>query len=329
MNSTVRHDDPAWSDCHTEPWLTVIMPAYCAEKWIDLSLRSIEAEGQDGIEVLVIDGSPTGATADMARAYADRLNVRVFERPDLTMWHSKTNFAVGIASARHVCLLCVDDLWLPGRAAAMRRWITNDPGMSLHLAPCTIIDQTGRTLGVWRCPLPAETPLPSAQIMQRLLIQNFISSPAPVFRKDAWIASGGLDESLWYTADWDLWLKLAATGQVLYHSDITTAFRIHGGSLTASRAGDIADFTRQMHMVLDRHLGRMPVGSDNIERVARASIDINVALAEASSGKLAGLVRAALTFLGLGPAGMQRYWRDSRILDRVAPRVIAKLRGTL
>ena len=50
-------------------------------------------------------------------------------------------------------------------------------------------------------------------VVERLLVQNFISMPAPLFSREAAIRVGGLDEDLWYTADWDFWLKLAAVGQ--------------------------------------------------------------------------------------------------------------------
>jgi hypothetical protein len=263
----------------------------------------------------------------MARKYSDRLHIKVFERPDLSSWQAKTNFGVEATQSTHVCWLGVDDLWLPGRAAAARAWIESAPAAPLHLAPSAIIDQDGRRLGVWRCPLPAEGDLRWPFVTERLLVQNFIGAPAPVFRKDAWLACGGLDETLWYTADWDVWLKLAAHGPVRYHDNVTTAFRIHRDSLTATGSRDIAEFGQQMRTVLERHLNDSSGYSRSIERIARASITVNTALALASAGDLSGLPGAAFAFFRLGPFGMRRYLRDSRIMERVAPRLRAKLGG--
>ena len=188
-------------------------------------------------------------------------------------------------------------------------------------------DRSGRRLGVWRCPLPPDRAIPSAEVLGRLLVQCFISTPAPVFRKDAWLACGGLDEALWHTADWDMWLKLAALGPVLYHDSVTTAFRVHGGSLTMTGSRDISDFTQQLEIVLDRHLPELTVGSESVVRRARVSIAVNTALASASAGNPKLLPHAASELLGLGPSGIYRYLRDSRIVERVAPRVRAKLTG--
>jgi hypothetical protein len=318
-------------DFVSKPWISVIIPSYCGERWIDSALSSIAAEGAEGVEVLVIDASPTGATLKIAETYSNRLRLRAFDRRDLMSWQAKTNFGAEVAAASHLCWLGVDDVWFPGRAAAVRSWIHADPEAPLHLAPAAIIDRSGRKLGAWRCPLRSGGKLTSAYVTERLLVQNFVAAPAPVFRKDAWLACGGLDESLWYTADWDIWLKLASLGSVLYHDPITIGFRIHAESLTVTGSREAAAFEQQMQIVLERHLPKLASASNTLARIARASIAVNAALAATSTSKGKGkgrqLFRAASQVLRLGPSGFYRYLRDSRIIERVAPRLRAKLTG--
>jgi GT2 family glycosyltransferase len=307
-------------------WLSVVIPCYGGERWIAASLASIAEEQPGGVEVILVDGSPTSTSRDIAQCHLPSL--RVVVRPDLSSWQEKSNFGVEIAGSQHICWLGVDDVWLPGRLAAVRAWIESYPRASLHLAPSAIVDSRGRVLGTWRCPLPAEVELSTVQVTQRLLVQNFVAAPAPVFLKDAWLECGGLDKNLWYTADWDLWLKLIAVGPVYYHDRVTVGFRIHKESLTMSGSRDLADFSAQMCVVLDRHLGGAK-GSDPVERAARASIAVNSALAAAAIGESAYLLPAVLRVLRLGPAGIGRYLRDSRIMERVVPRIRAKLTGAI
>jgi glycosyltransferase involved in cell wall biosynthesis len=312
------------------PFLTVVMPAHCGERWIEATLDSLAAEATPDIEVIVIDGSPDSGTANLVRRYADRLSLELIPRFDLNNWRTKTNFGVERAKASHVCMLCQDDLWLPGRAAAIRRWIDEAPDAVLHLAPTAIVDHKGRSLGIWRCPLPSDTVAPSALVLERLLVQNFIASPTPVFRRDAWLACNGLDVDLWYTADWDVWLKLARQGPVRYHDFVSAGFRIHNESMTMSGSRDPADFESQMRIVLDRHVGQLtPARSAPVVRAAQASIKVNIALAAASGGSLGALGNAAAQLLLLGPLGLHRYLRDSRLFERVVPRLRAKLSGAL
>jgi len=310
------------------PWLSVIMPTWCGERWIGTALQSIAEEQTKGIEVLLLDSSPTSATVDIARCYMDRVDLQVFVCPDLPMWQAKTNHAVAIAAADHVCWLHQDDVWLPGRAAAVRAWIAADPNAALHLAPSAFIDDKGRRSGVWRCPLPAGRVLEAKLVRRRLLVQNFISAPAPVFRKQAWLDCGGMDQQLWYTGDWDIWLKLAASGPVIYHDQVTSGFRVHQHSQTAIGSRNLTDFARQMQVVLDRHLPQV-CGDRITERAARASVAINTALAAAGAGQIGSLWRALDEIVRLGPAGTYCYLRDSRVLERLLPRVLARARQAL
>lgn len=311
-----------------KPFLSVVMPVHEGAAWIGATLDSLAAEPTDGLEIIVIDSSPTSATAAIVERFVHQLPLRLLQRRDLGQWQTKTNLGVELAAADHVCILPSDDLWLPGRVEAARHWLADAPEAALHLAPTAIVDRNGRRMGRWNCPLPADEVLGAEFLLERLLVQNFVSVPAPVFRRSAWLECGGLDERLWYTADWDIWAKLASTGPVTYHDQITTAFRVHGSSLTVTGSRDASEFRSQMQIVLERHLHRLPASSRRrVEPAARASISVNVLLAAASGGNLRALVRATGVVLSLGPIGMRRYLRDSRLRERTVSRLRAKLTG--
>ena len=165
--------------------------------------------------------------------------------------------------------------------------------------------------------------LQPAQVVERLLVQDFLASTAPVFKASAAIAAGPLDESLWYNADWDFWLKLAGAGETVYHPVPLSSFRVHRGSQTMTR---IEEFGMQYHLVLDRHLPLWEGVLPNISAVARAarfSADVNIAFARWATGGPSGISRLMGRFLMLGPTGWRRYLRDSRIVERVVSRLRA------
>lgn len=310
-----------------KPWLTVIMPTHEGQNWIAPSLGSLIENGSDGIELLVLDSSSTAETLTAVAQFADRLAIRVIDPGNHVMWHAKTNLGVHEAQADHVCWLHQDDMWLPGRSAAIRRWIAADPDAALHLGNSLIVDRAGRTMGNWKCPFDDEGTLRPDLLLERLLVQNFVAAPAPVHRRDAYLAVGGLDETLWYTADWDLWLKLQGAGRVCFHPEVTAAFRIHGSSLTVSGSRNAADFREQMQIVLERHLPRVLARAGPVRRASTASIEVNTALAAASGGDLTQLLSAARALIALRPTDWLRFLRDSRLIDRLMPRVRARLSG--
>ena len=313
------------------PFLSVVMPSFKGAQWIAGALESVRSEAETGIEIIVVDGDDDGATEQVVDRFRDQLQIRYFHRPDLTSWQAKTNFAVAEAAADYIAMLHVDDLWLPGRAAAVRSWIAGNPAAVCHLSPSRLIDLAGRKIGTWRCPFePSSQPLHRDDLIERLLVQNFISCPAPVISRAAWRAVGGMDETLWYTADWDFYLKLAAAGPVVYHSEALTAFRIHGSSLTVSGSRNATDFEQQMQIVLDRHRSLLsPAAADRTLRLARKSIAINTDLAIAAAGSRTALLSAFRHLLTLWPRQLLNYWQWSRFGERVIPRFRLRLAGRM
>src|SRR5215210_3026149 len=128
------------------------MPSFKGASWIGGALESIRAEDDPGIEVVVVDGDAEDETGQVVDRFRSDLNIRYFRRPELATWQAKTNFAAAEATAAHIAMLHVDDLWLPGRAATVRQWIASDPRAICHLSPSRLIDSRGRKIGVWRCP---------------------------------------------------------------------------------------------------------------------------------------------------------------------------------
>jgi glycosyltransferase involved in cell wall biosynthesis len=310
-------------------WLSVIVPSHNGERWLGAALQSLVDQKDDGIEVIFIDTSATDASLQIASSFADRLDIRAERHLDLPTWTEKTNFGVGQARSDLICMLHQDDLWLPDRCNKLRKWLSTQPDAVMHLHSCYIIDEAGRRLGLWRCPLPAgDSPVPGHILIERLLVQNFIGIPAPIIRRDAYLSVGGLDNALWYTADWDLYLKLAAIGNVYYHSTPLACFRVHKNSLTVSGSRNSLDFRSQHQMIIDRHADKVsPVSRADILPVAAASIDVNTALAAVMAGQFPQLSKAFVAILMLGPRGIRRYFYYSRIVDRVFPRLRSLVAG--
>lgn len=311
------------------PWLSVILPVHRGADLIGATLESVVAEQPEGVEFLAFDsGKDGGAARRVAERFTDLIDLSWTEMPEVASWTAKTNQGVRLARATHVAMLHQDDLWLPGHLPALRNVIEQRPDAVLSVGPSRFIAPDGRPLGHWRLPFSAGA-MSGKDFAATLLVQNSIAIPSPLILRDAWLACGGLDDELWYTADWDLYLKLAESGEVVVRPRETTAFRIHGGSLTMTGSRDSAAFRRQHEIVIERHLNVLKPSAPALEKRARASVSMNCALASVAAGKCGGLLRAALELLALGPAGMVRYLTQSRLADRLGSRLRLKLAGEI
>jgi hypothetical protein len=315
------------------PWLAVIVPTFNGEAYISTALESVAAQADDDVECIVVDDGSTDRTIEIARSFRDRLQLTVLDPVPRGNWVAATNDGLRQATAEFACFLHQDDLWLPTRLAAARQLVETEPHAALWTHAAEFVSPLGRWAGWWHLPLSMDRGVeePSAFI-RKLLVQNFVCVAAPVFRREVALASGGLDEALWYTADWDLWLRLAAQGPVAYENKASVAFRLHPESQTALRTASTAGMRDQLERVFLAHFRTWSVDVDRksaalVERVGRASIEINVALAAASHGDKNQLRGAFRSLCGLGPRAALVLLRESRLIERVGARVRLRLRG--
>ena len=305
------------------PLLSVVMPTFNGEKYLAVALESVRSQGENGIDLVIVDDGSSDHTLDIVRSFASSLPIRLITPGRLGNWVAATNLGLREATGDWACFLHQDDLWLPGRLKRLRSEMESHRGpLIIHNA--MYVGPDGQELGPWTCPFPETGAIPSSQFIERLLVQNFVAIPSPVFRRDAVIDSGGLDEALWFSADWDLWLRLGASGPVRFLGETLSGFRVHPSSQTAARKLRPNEWQQQLTTVLARHLESWPITGTlraSVEQVAMASIAVNSALSAASRGEPAKPVAVLLQLLALGPRGWRRYFRDSRIVERVRSRL--------
>ncbi|HVC92517.1 MAG TPA: glycosyltransferase [Pirellulales bacterium] len=304
----------------TRPWLSVIVPTYDGAAYLPTALESILAQGDPNIEVLAVDDGSTDATLRILRAYSGKLPLKIIEQEHAGNWVASTNVGIARAHGEYLSFLHQDDVWLPRRLQVLRRFAARWPAAAVVVHPCIFLNAAGRRVGYWHCPLPRrEGSLAAAEVVPRLLVQCFIGMPATLVRADAAAAVGPLDANLWYSADWDYWLRLASLGRTVYCPTPLAEFRIHGGSQTLTRTNLPREMERQQGVVLSRHLPRWQNEHPDGQCVARAanfSAEVNVALANYTHCQPIDWRRLALRSASLGPAAWGRYLRDSRIVER-------------
>jgi hypothetical protein len=311
------------------PWLSVVMPVYNGEQYLAAALESVVAQGTEvrGIEVIAVDDGSSDRTAAILEEFGSRLPLRIVRPGRIGNWAAATNRGLAECRAHWCCFLHQDDMWLPGRLAVVKRAIIVHADASLVVHPSWFIEASGQRVGQWRTPFGARNGLVDPRdLWERLLVQNSLAINAPVFRTASAVESGGLDESLTYTADWDLWLRLAKRGPAAHCGRPLGAFRIHGAAQTAVYPP--VAMRQELEKVFDRHRHGhegWPQANARVVAVGRHSIDVNVALAGWFHGSRPPVFRLLDGMARLGLAGWRRYLSDSRIIDRVAARLRARL----
>lgn len=94
------------------PKVSIIMPAYCCERFIAASIESALKQTFQDFELLIIDDCSTDGTADIIKRYAAQDARIVYMKNPQNQGVARTR-NVGIAASRgeYIALLDSDDLW--------------------------------------------------------------------------------------------------------------------------------------------------------------------------------------------------------------------------
>lgn len=197
-----RPDGSLW------PALAIVTPSFNQGRYLEETLRSVLLQGYPNLEFHVKDGGSTDESVAILERYAPWLTGWVSEK-DRGQSHAINKAMARVQRAEWVTWLNSDDILLPGALRAVGEWAAAGRsadavavvGRGLHRK-----EDTGRTIRARRSP-----------DLNRQTLRNWrrcaFLQPACFFSLDAFRRVGGLDESLQYAMDFDLWVRLGEIGE--------------------------------------------------------------------------------------------------------------------
>jgi hypothetical protein len=232
------------------PPVTVVMPTRNQAGFIAQAIESVLAQGIDGLELCVQDGDSTDGTQALLAALASRHpGLRWVSEPDSGPADA-VNRAVARARGTIIGWLNSDDLYTPGAVARALAYMEAHPQHVMVYGEGGHIDAEGRPLG--RYPTrDAATPLAA------WADGCHICQPTAFFRRDVFLALGGLDTSLRTAFDYDFWLRVfkAHPGAAGHLPVLQARSRLHAGAITLRLREQVA---LEALLVIRRHLGPAP-----------------------------------------------------------------------
>ena len=224
-----------------EPVLvSVVIPAFRCAQYIVQGIESVLNQSFTNHEILVVnDGSPDTAELEAALApYAGR--IRYFKQSTRGPSGAR-NTGIRNAFGKYVAFLDGDDYWTPDHLTKNIGILERDRGVALVYCDCILVKNDQPYSRVFY-----NQDQPSTVTFETLLLQSStISTSSVVVLREAILAAGGFDESLYRCEDFDMWLRLAFSGaEISYHPDAEVYHRVHDVSLSADGLAMIRDRVR-------------------------------------------------------------------------------------
>jgi hypothetical protein len=210
------------------PTFSVVIAAYQVADVIGDAVDSIRSQTLPPLEVIVCDD---GSTDELERALAPYRDEIVLLRKENGGEASAKNAAAAVAKGDFVAILDADDVYLPHNLEALSELAQLRPDLDILTTDGLIVANGLEVRRVYDRSWSFEVADQRRAILQR----NFIFGLAAV-RRLRLLEHGGFDESIRWTTDWDLWLRMILGGASAGCVDEPLAeYRLRQTSLTAQR----------------------------------------------------------------------------------------------
>lgn len=216
------------------PRVSVIIPAWNAERTITTALRSTLSAMPSDAEVLVYDDASTDGTRRVVERFADRSRrVSLIEGATNVGAGEARNRLLARSDSEFVAAMDADDVCLPNRFLGHRRQLSD---ADIVFAPIARFGQT------WRVHIPRPASLSPAAMPLALLALNPVPQSTMIARRDS--LDGAATYRPGHAEDYELWMRLAASGvRISFTSVPTVAYRHHPEQATSQPgyAGQVRD----------------------------------------------------------------------------------------
>jgi glycosyltransferase involved in cell wall biosynthesis len=239
------------------PKVSVIIPVYNGEKYLQETIESVLNQTYQDFEIIIVDDASTDGSPEIIKSFIKKYpdKIKVF-------WHKKNkgcpaatkNTGIKHAKGDFIAFLDQDDVWYPDKLKKQVNILEKEQKIIANFANTDIFDESRqKIIGKKWSFIP---PFPPQRLLRiRLLQGNFIqSTSSAIAKKEILNKIGGFDEKMKMTDDYELWLRLSHFGQISFLRQLLLFWRLRRSSLSHSEVAHIKDleyFTNKLMKLIN------------------------------------------------------------------------------
>ena len=210
--------------------LSFVIPTRNQASFIGQCIESCLAQDIPDSEIIVTDGASTDDTPALLAGYGDR--IRWVSEPDRGQ-SDAVNKGVRMARGELIAWINSDDYYASSYAVAtLVEAFDVERDVDIAYGNGLRVDVDGNAIGPYR----ARPITRVADIITHPA--SFVLQPAVLFRRSLFLDVGGLVESLHYTMDYELWIRMfAAARKTRYIPEVIAHARYHSDAKSIAAMG--------------------------------------------------------------------------------------------
>ncbi|MDD5284667.1 MAG: glycosyltransferase family 2 protein [Desulfuromonadaceae bacterium] len=240
---------------------SIVTPSYNQGSFLAETILSvISQEGDFSIDYIIVDGGSSDNSVDIIERYDTLLRSGEWPvncRGITCRWVSEKDRGqtdaltkgFSMADGDIFAWLNSDDTYLPGTLQIAADYFRDHPDTGLMYGGACYTDAKGINSGEYRT---------EEFDLDKLAYANIICQPAAFFRNQVFREVGGLDKTLDFVMDYDLWIRIGRRFPCGYLPRLLATYRLHESSKTIS-SGTLIKNSEESLAVTMRHFDWAPI----------------------------------------------------------------------
>lgn len=221
-----------------KPKISVLMPVYNCEKYLDSAIQSILDQTFKDFEFIIVDDFSTDTSFEIIKEYTKQDKRIIVLRNKTHLRTTKTlNKGLRRTKCKYVARMDGDDWSYPDRLQKQFKFMENHPEVGVSGGVIEVCDENLKVINIRKYPLN--------DIVVRKVMFRYspFAHPATIWRRDLLQKVGGYDEKIPLSQDYELYFRIGKISQFANLSTVLLKLRTHNNSSSMLRGRAQEQFT--------------------------------------------------------------------------------------
>lgn len=216
---------------NAKPLISVVMPCYNAECYIEESIKSILNQTFKDFELIIVDDGSTDRSLEIIKKYARKdKRIRVIRNKKNMGIAISRNIGTKAAKGKYIAVHDSDDISLPFRLKEQFDYLEKNPEAGVVGGYLQIFEsESEKVIGIRKYPENDEN------LRNKIFFYSPVAQPAAMIRKDVFKKIGFYNPKYPPSEDLDFWFRLGEQYKFANLPKVVLKYRISQNSATGSK----------------------------------------------------------------------------------------------
>ena len=212
-------------------YISVIIPLYNKENFIENTLKSVLDQGFNDFEVIIVNDGSTDKSEDKIKHFDD-VRIKYFSQENQGVSVAR-NFGISKANSNFITFIDADDYWYPEFLQEMFQTINENSDQKVFSAAIEV--ETARKIFQAQYSVDKTKQLQIVNYFDASSKTTVICTSCAVFHKSIFDEVGNFDSQIKSGQDTDLWIRMGLVYQVVFLNKILARYVFDEKSLSKEK----------------------------------------------------------------------------------------------